>query len=137
SAAPVDGILVGGQTYRTTRDLFEFREGEPVAAKGKSEPVSVWEVLGEKDAATVRPPAEIPLIGRDAELEQLLEVATETLEGRRPGIATVLGSAGVGKTRLLAELVSRLEEGRRVYRGRCLPYGEGITYWPVTEILKA
>jgi class 3 adenylate cyclase/tetratricopeptide (TPR) repeat protein len=137
SAAPVDGILVGEQTYRATRDLFEFREEEPVAAKGKSEPVSVWEVLGENDAATVRPPTEIPLVGRDAELEQLLEFARETLEGRRPGIATVLGSPGVGKTRLLAELVTRLDEGSAVYRGRCLPYGEGITYWPVNEILKA
>jgi class 3 adenylate cyclase/tetratricopeptide (TPR) repeat protein len=137
SAAPVDGILVGEQTYRATRELFEYREAEPIAAKGKAEPVAVWEVLGEKDAAGVRSATEIPLVGRDAELEVLLSFSQEMLEARQPAIATVLGSPGIGKSRLLAELASQLEDRCAVFRGRCLSYGEGITYWPVNEILKA
>jgi predicted ATPase/class 3 adenylate cyclase len=137
SAAPVDGILVGELTYRATRALFEYRAADPIAAKGKSEPVAVWEALGEKEAAGARRPADIPLVGRDAELGELIAFSTQALEGRRPGIATVLGSPGIGKSRLLTELVGRLQDGRAVYGGRCLPYGEGITYWPVNEILKA
>jgi class 3 adenylate cyclase/tetratricopeptide (TPR) repeat protein len=136
SAAPVDGILIGEQTYRATQELFEFRVAEPIAAKGKSEPVPVWEVLGEKDTTAMRSASEIPLVGRDVELEQLLGFARETFDAGQPAIATVLGSPGIGKSRLLAELVSQLEDRCAIYRGRCLSYGEGITYWPVNEILK-
>jgi class 3 adenylate cyclase/tetratricopeptide (TPR) repeat protein len=135
SAAPVDGILVGEQTYRATREAFEYREAEPIAAKGKSEPVSVWEVVAEKEPAAI-PLAETPLVGREAELERLTDFAETMLEAGRPAIATVLGSPGIGKSRLLIEVAGRLEEQCAVYRGRCLSYGEGITYWPVNEILK-
>jgi class 3 adenylate cyclase/tetratricopeptide (TPR) repeat protein len=136
SAAPVDGILVGEQTFRATQALFEYREAEPIAAKGKSEPVSVWEVLGERDTIAMRAATEIPLVGRDAELEQLVVFAKEMFQAGRSAIATVLGSPGIGKSRLLAELAFRLEDECSIYRGRCLSYGEGITYWPVIEILK-
>ena len=138
SAAPVDGILVGEQTYRATSDVFEYRDAEPIAAKGKSEPVSVWEVVGEKETVAT-PATESRLVGRDAELEQLAGFGEAMLEAGRPGIATVLGSPGIGKSRLLAEVANRLDERcapSAVYRGRCLSYGEGITYWPVNEILK-
>src|SRR5207247_327238 len=74
--------------------------------------------------------------GGDAELGQLLGFARETFDAGQPAIATVLGSPGIGKSRLLAELVSQLEGRCAIYRGRCLSYGEGITYWPVNEILK-
>jgi len=136
SAAPVDGILVGEQTHRATRDLFEFRAAEPIAAKGKAEPVSVWEVVRERpaDAPTWR---DTPLVGRDDELHALREFAEATLGRPEPGLATVVGSPGIGKSRLLAQLLDELDPDCAVYRGRCLPYGEGITYWPVNEILKA
>jgi len=136
SAAPVDGILVGELTYRATRDVFDYRAAEPIEAKGKSEPVPVWEVLREKpegDAAFV----ETPIVGRDEELHALREFSEATLSRREPGLATVLGSPGIGKSRLLAELLDHLDNHCAVYRGRCLPYGEGITYWPVSEILKS
>jgi class 3 adenylate cyclase/tetratricopeptide (TPR) repeat protein len=138
SAAPVDGILVGELTYRATKDVFDYRESEPIAAKGKSEPVSVWEVLGENEA-TATPATESPLVGREAELEQLVGFAEAMIEAGRPAIATVLGSPGIGKSRLLTEVATRLDERCArcaIYRGRCLSYGEGITYWPVNEILK-
>jgi class 3 adenylate cyclase/tetratricopeptide (TPR) repeat protein len=136
SAAPTDGILVGDQTYLAAKDAFDFREAEPLQAKGKSEPVPVWEVTGERGGAAGRPQGELPFIGRQAELEELSAFCDAVLDERHVGIATILGSAGIGKSRLLLELVHRLEERCDVHWGRCLSYGEGITYWPVEEIVK-
>jgi class 3 adenylate cyclase/tetratricopeptide (TPR) repeat protein len=136
SAAPTDGILVGQQTYAAANDLFDFREAEPLQAKGKSEPVAVWEVIGARDGAAARPVVDIPLVGREVELEELLSFCDAVLQERYVGIATILGSPGIGKTRLLLELVRRLEDRCDVHWGRCLSYGEGITYWPVEEIIK-
>jgi class 3 adenylate cyclase/tetratricopeptide (TPR) repeat protein len=135
SGAPVDGIVVGEDTFRATEALFEYREGEPVHAKGKAEPVPVWEVLGEKE--TTRPWAKTPLVGRGAELRVLTGVWARARAERRPALATVLGPPGIGKSRLLLELCARVETEGSVHWGRCLPYGEGMTYWPVAEILRS
>jgi class 3 adenylate cyclase/tetratricopeptide (TPR) repeat protein len=137
SAAPKDGILVGRATYLATKDAFEFNEAEPVQAKGKSEAVAVWEVVAARDTAAARPRDETVLVGREAELGELLSFCTGMLDESRAGIATIVGSPGIGKSRLLHELVTRLEERCNVHWGRCLSYGEGITYWPVTEIFKS
>lgn len=137
SAAPKDGILVGQQTYLAAQGLFDFREAEPVEAKGKSEPVTVWEVVAARDGGAARPHGETPLVGREAELAELASFCDGMLDERRAGIATIVGSPGIGKSRLLLELVRRLEERCDVHWGKCLSYGEGITYWPVTEIFKS
>jgi class 3 adenylate cyclase/tetratricopeptide (TPR) repeat protein len=137
SAAPRDGILVGRATYLATKNAFEFREAEPVQAKGKSEAVSVWEVVAARDGARPRPSDETPFVGREEELDELLGFCTGMLDERRAGIATIVGSPGIGKSRLLHELAARLEERCNVHWGRCLSYGEGITYWPITEIVKS
>ena len=137
SAAPKDGILVGQQTYLAAQGLFDFREAEPVQAKGKSEPVTVWEVVAARDGGAARPHGETPLVGREAELAELASFCDGMLNERRAGIATIVGSPGIGKSRLLLELVRRLEERCDVHWGKCLSYGEGITYWPVTEIFKS
>jgi class 3 adenylate cyclase/tetratricopeptide (TPR) repeat protein len=137
SAAPRDGILVGRATYLATKNAFEFREAEPVQAKGKSEAVSVWEVVAAHDGAHPRPSDETFFVGREEELDELLGFCSGMLDERRAGIATIVGSPGIGKSRLLHELVLRLEERCTVHWGRCLSYGEGITYWPVTEIVKS
>jgi predicted ATPase/class 3 adenylate cyclase len=137
SAAPQDGILVGRMTYQATKQAFDFREAEPVQAKGKSEAVAVWEVVAARDGAAARPPDETSLVGREAELAQLAGICDEFLGERRAGLATIVGSPGIGKSRLLHELVSRLEERCDVHWGRCLSYGEGITYWPITEIVRS
>ena len=136
SAAAVDGVLVGEQTYRATRHAFEYRTAEPVAAKGKAEPVRVWEVVDTKDGTGPRPLSELELIGRETELEELLVFCEEMLERQRAAVATVIGAPGIGKSRLLIELTQRLRERCNVHIGRCLSYGEGITYWPVEEVLK-
>jgi len=137
SAAPTDGILVGKETYLAAGKSFEFREAEPVQAKGKQEPVPVWEVVGSRDTSPVDERDEATLVGRQAELEELAGFCDGALEERQVGIATIVGPPGIGKSRLLRELVRRLESSCAVHSGRCLSYGEGITYWPVTEIFKS
>jgi class 3 adenylate cyclase/tetratricopeptide (TPR) repeat protein len=137
SAAPTDGILVGKETYLAAGKSFEFREAEPVQAKGKQEPVHVWEVVGARDGSPVEQHDESALVGRQGELEELAGFCVGALDERRVGIATIVGPPGIGKSRLLRELVRRLESRCAVHFGRCLPYGEGITYWPVTEIFKS
>ncbi|HZE28789.1 MAG TPA: AAA family ATPase, partial [Gaiellaceae bacterium] len=137
SAAPTDGILVGGATYLVSRDEFEFEPAEAIAAKGKSEPVEVWQVLAPRDGADARPRGDAPLVGRESELAALTAFFDNVRDERCTGIATIVGAPGIGKSRLLLELVQRLERQYDVHWGRCLSYGEGITYWPVTEIFKS
>jgi class 3 adenylate cyclase/tetratricopeptide (TPR) repeat protein len=137
SAAPTDGILVGRATYFATKQAFEFREVEPVQAKGKSEAVAVWEVVAARDGAGPRVHDEAPLVGREEELTELAGFCDQMLDECRAGIATIVGPPGIGKSRLLLELVHRLEQRCNVHWGKCLSYGEGITYWPITDIFKS
>jgi len=136
SAAPTDGVLVSRTTYLATKDLFTFRAAEPIQAKGKSELVEVWEVVGVEDAGP-RPKSETPLVGRDTELTELVRFSDSVADEHSAGMAAIVGAPGVGKSRLLLELVDRLQEGFDVHWGKCLSYGEGITYWPVIEIFKS
>jgi class 3 adenylate cyclase/tetratricopeptide (TPR) repeat protein len=135
-SAPVDGVVVGEATYRATAHIFEYREAEPVQAKGKAEPIPVWEVVVERAVPESRA-ARTPLVGRRAELVRLAEVWQAVLDERRPRLVTLLGPPGIGKSRLLLALREHVEETATVHSGRCLPYGEGMTYWPLTEIIKS
>src|SRR5437660_12095414 len=107
SAAPVNGIIVGELTYRATRGAIEYRDAESVAAKGKSEPVPVWEVVGAREETQRRAAARRPLIGRTAELKDLLVLWDDVRRGLRPALATVVGPPGIGKTRLVEELIAQ------------------------------
>src|SRR4051812_10175478 len=137
SAAPTDGILVSRTTYLATMGSFAFSAAEPIQAKGKAEPVEVWEVVGTQDGTGAEQHRETELVGRQAELAELTAFSDELLEERSAGLAAIVGAPGVGKSRLLLEFVRRLEERFTVHRGKCLSYGEGITYWPIVEILKS
>jgi predicted ATPase/class 3 adenylate cyclase len=137
SAAPVNGVLVGELTYAATRDAIEYREVDPIAAKGKSEPVRVWEAVRVKDIEPSASAASAAFVGREDELAALDEAWRMVVEAGRPVIVSVVGPPGVGKSRLLTEFARRAGVLGRVHRGRCLSYGEGITYWPVTEIFKS
>jgi class 3 adenylate cyclase/tetratricopeptide (TPR) repeat protein len=132
--APVDGVAVGEATYRATRHLFEYEAAEPLAAKGKAEPVPVWVVTGEKAAG--RPVPWRPLVGRNEEVALLAAIWNRARSESRPQLVNVVGPPGIGKSRLLVELCQRIEPDARTYWGRCLSYGEGITYWPVRDIIQ-
>jgi class 3 adenylate cyclase/tetratricopeptide (TPR) repeat protein len=130
SAAPPGGVIVGEETWRATRRTIEYRERPPVEAKGKARPVRIWQAVG----TTPTPHAERPLVDRESELEALEALWQRVVAERHAAIALVTGPAGIGKTRLVTEVERRI--GAVSARGRCLPYGEGMTYWPVIEVLK-
>jgi class 3 adenylate cyclase/tetratricopeptide (TPR) repeat protein len=136
SAAPVDGIVVGEMTYSATRDTIEYRDAESIAAKGKSEPVQVWEAV-ETRQVSARRRAERPLVGRDAELEELRALWDDVRREGAPALAMIIGPPGIGKSRLIEEVTRVAADDATAFWGQCLPYGEGITYWPVADVLKA
>jgi class 3 adenylate cyclase/tetratricopeptide (TPR) repeat protein len=136
SAAPVNGILVGEETYRATAHTIEYLDREPIEAKGKGEPVPVWQAVGVKETPVRGRVRAAPLVGRAAELAQLTELWSRVTGEGRPALATIVGDPGIGKSRLLTELAHRISEDGDVLWGRCLSYGEGITYWPVEEMLE-
>jgi class 3 adenylate cyclase/tetratricopeptide (TPR) repeat protein len=142
SAAPVDGILVGDSTHRATERVIVYREHEPVEAKGKAEPVEVWEAVealgrvagpGEDDASS-------PLVGRENERALLLGAFARARVERSPQLVTLVGVPGIGKSRLVVELREAAAEDEEIITwryGRCLPYGDGVTFWALGEIVKA
>jgi len=130
AAAPGE-ILLGELT--ATLSHAEAEKVAPIEAKGKAERVPGFRVLG-APVATAR--AEPPLVGRDEELRRLEVLVEEVVSDSRCRLACVVGEPGVGKTRLVSELCSRLGSRARILVGRCLSYGDGITYWPLAEIVR-
>jgi class 3 adenylate cyclase/tetratricopeptide (TPR) repeat protein len=134
-AAAAGEVIIGPETAQLVRDAVETEE-LTLELKGKSEPLLAHRLLGlHEEAPAFARRLDSPLVGRDRELRRLQEAFAQAADDRSCQLFTILGVAGVGKSRLTAELVGSLE-GATVVRGRCLPYGEGITYWPVVEILK-
>ena len=131
-AAAVGEVLVGEATLRLVRALVEVEPVEPLSLKGKSEPVPAFRLLSVE--GVVEPRFAAPMVGRETELERLRGAFRQAVRDRSCQLFTVLGSAGVGKSRLAAEFAAGIEA--RVVLGRCLSYGEGITYGPVVEVLK-
>jgi class 3 adenylate cyclase len=128
-AAPTNGVLVGEETYRSTRTVIEYEQAEPVIAKGKQAPVRVWRAVGASVPPGERAEGRVPMLGRGSELAVLQGIWERVISERRPNLVTMFGPAGIGKTRLATEF-SRLaaENGARVIRGRSLPYGEVAPY---------
>jgi class 3 adenylate cyclase len=138
-AADPGTIFVGDRTARATRSYFHLRAIEPLALKGKSEAVAAWVVEAEREVAEPRgvPGLQAPLVGRDHQLAFLRAAWERVGAEKRPQLVTLLGDAGVGKSRLVREFLSGLDVDAKVLVGRCLPYGEAVTLWPLAEILKA
>jgi class 3 adenylate cyclase/tetratricopeptide (TPR) repeat protein len=134
--APVNGILVGEATYRATAHAVEYEETASIQAKGKAQPVPAWIAIRAHPGASRRQISRTPLIGRTEQLATLSHVWERVIAEGQPAMVTLLGMPGVGKSRLLAEFTEQLGGTRRLLLGRCLPYGEGITYWPIAEIIK-
>ncbi len=134
-----ESVTVGESTYRVTREAISYERLEPLRLKGKEEPVPAWEatgVLAEPRRGAGR--AETPLIGREEEAGLLMSLVDRVEREGRPHLVTVIGQAGVGKSRLLRELMTNLSESDDppiIRRGQCPPYGAGIAYWALAEVL--
>jgi class 3 adenylate cyclase/tetratricopeptide (TPR) repeat protein len=128
-------ILIGPLTYRLARETIEVEPVEPLELKGKAEPVPAYRLLGLAQADEAPQRSAVPLVGRERELRLLLREHMLAAAEGHCRLATVLGDAGVGKSRLLAALNDSLA-GCLLLRGRCLAYGRGITFWPLREAVR-
>jgi class 3 adenylate cyclase/tetratricopeptide (TPR) repeat protein len=139
AAGRPDSVTVGESTYRASREAITYERLEPLTLKGKEEPVPAWEAtraLAKPRRGAGR--AQTPLIGREEEASLLMSLVERVEREGRPHLVTVIGQAGVGKSRLLRELMSNLAESDEpptIRRGQCPPYGAGIAYWALAEVL--
>ncbi|HEX9123790.1 MAG TPA: adenylate/guanylate cyclase domain-containing protein [Actinomycetota bacterium] len=138
AAAPAGGIAVGEQTYRATKDLFVFEPLEPIEVPGR-EAVPIWRVVSGR-SRLVRETLRTPFVGRSEESSMLRAAFRRAAGEPSVQLVTMIGEPGVGKTRVIAEFASYLDEQPDIIRwrqGRSLPYGEGVGFWPLSEIVKA
>jgi class 3 adenylate cyclase len=137
SASPGRALL-GAATYQLVKDAVAVEAAEPLSLKGKTRPIATFRLVGVRPGApgvARRPNA--PLVGRAEELARLISAFDSVESDCRCHLMTVLGDAGVGKSRLVDELEGRLAGRAKILQGRCLSYGEGITFWPVAEVVKS
>ena len=141
AAAPINGILVGETTYRATANDIDYVAADPIAAKGKTEPVRVWQAVEPRSrVSTEAVSTGTPLVGRRREVDQLIDAFERARQEHATALVTVVGVPGIGKSRLVAELYAHVESlSDFVYwrHGRSLPYGEGVTFWALGEMVKA
>ena len=136
AAAPGE-ILLGADTYALVRSAVLTEAMEPLSLKGKAEPVPAWRLTGVSDTLGRHArPSEAPLVGRRRPLRLMDDAFHEAVEERICHLFTILGAAGVGKSRLVDEFIGSLGEQAQVASGRCLAYGHGLTYWPVIEAIR-
>lgn len=136
-AAPAGEVLLGEATWRLVRGRVQAEPVEPLAVKGKSERVPAWRLL-DVDASAMQPEQlALSLVGREAELRSLRAVFDEAVHTRACRLATVIGAPGIGKSRLAAALTAALAGEAETVEGRCEPSGEGITFVPLAEALRA
>ena len=138
SAAAPGEILLGESTFELVRDAVTAEHVGPLTLKGKVEPVEAVRLRDVQPGAEGRRRRlDAPMIGRARELSALEGAFDRAVEDRSCQLFTILGVAGVGKSRLVAEFLGRVRDRATVLRGRCLSYGDGITYWPVAEMLRS
>jgi class 3 adenylate cyclase/tetratricopeptide (TPR) repeat protein len=136
-AAEPGDVLLGESTYRLVRSAVIAEPVDPIMAKGKAEPLQIYRlVLVDPGSEMLPRRLDAPLVGRWDELERMRATLADVRSSSTARLVTVLGEPGIGKSRLAHELVSIACDGARVLRGRCLPYGDGITFWPVAELLE-
>ena len=136
-SAPACEVLIGEPTFRLVRDAVEVEAVEPLELKGKAERVPAYLLRGVREADEgIARRLDAPMVGRADELQVLMDALQRSVTSRQAELVTVLGPAGVGKSRLLREFVGRAGENVMSLRGRCLSYGEGITFWPLAEVIR-
>ncbi len=134
-SAHAQEVLVGDLTYRLIRDLVDVEVVEPLQLKGKAEPVPAYRLLAIRSVSDAARREDSPMVGRDEEFALLTRMLAESIADQSPRAVTVIGDAGVGKTRLTREFLRVAAASTTVLRGRCLPYGDGITFWPLVEVV--
>jgi class 3 adenylate cyclase/tetratricopeptide (TPR) repeat protein len=142
SAAPVNGILVDESTYHATSQRIDYAESEPVTAKGKQEPVPAWEAVEAHSSYGVDMAQQqrAPLVGRERELDALVAALNRVRAERSLQLVTLVGVPGIGKSRLVYELSEVIDSEAELTswrQGRSLPYGEGVSFWALGEMVKA
>ncbi|MGH3132273.1 MAG: AAA family ATPase, partial [Gaiellaceae bacterium] len=142
AAAPVGAVLVDEPTVRSTDDAIDYEQLEDVVAKGKADPIPVWRATGARSRFGIDTElrARAPFVGRERDLAVLVDTFARALDEPSVQLVTVVGEPGLGKSRLVWELRGEIDRRRELVRwrqGRCLPYGEGITFWALGEIVKA
>ncbi|MFN2520853.1 MAG: AAA family ATPase [Candidatus Limnocylindria bacterium] len=140
-AEPGD-IVVGGLTERLTRGAIDYGPEEAIVAKGKAQPIPAFRLIAARTAVPVQARGLIgvraALVGRQRELRRIAEVHARAVDERTAQLVTIVGVSGIGKSRLVFEALAglRTDDGTRVLRGRCLPYGTGIAYWPLMDLVR-
>ncbi len=135
-AAPAMEILIGAPTYRLVRDAVEVEQVEPLGLKGKAQRVPAYRLLAVVREEGLARRLDAPMVGRVRELQMLADALTKAIKTEKAQLITVFGPAGVGKSRLLREFTERVKGFATSLHGRCLPYGDGITFWPLAEAVR-
>jgi class 3 adenylate cyclase/tetratricopeptide (TPR) repeat protein len=141
-AAPPGRVVVDERTYLAARRAIDFSEREPVEVKGKAGQLAIWQAEAPRSrfGVAVQEEATSLFVGRSSELTMLTEAFDRAVARRAPQMVTIVGEPGVGKSRLVREFRARIDERTDLIwwrEGRCLPYGEGLTFWALSEIVKA
>ena len=135
-AAPVGEVLLGQITYDFVRDAVDVEPVEALELKGKADKVKAYRLIEVVGPQAKRRRLEAPLVGRGEELARLDAAEREVRGSRRARLLTVVAGAGVGKSRLIDEFLASDDRRARSLRGRCLSYGDGITFWPFAEMMR-
>ena len=135
-AAPDDEVLIGEATFRLVSHAVTAEPMEPLELKGKSARVPAYRLTGVGHGEAITRRVDLPVVGRGKEFERLLDAFARSLWGSHCEAVTVFGHAGMGKSRLIEEFVRNASGRAQVLRGRCLYYGEGITFWPIAEAIR-
>ncbi|MFN2612772.1 MAG: AAA family ATPase [Solirubrobacterales bacterium] len=141
-AGSLGSVTVGSSTVRATAGAISYKELKPLVLRGKKEPVPAWEAIevisaGPRRSSALR--SESPLVGRGEEAQMLVSLGERVAREGSPHLVTVVGQAGVGKSRLLREVTSLLSESSSapdIRNGQCPPYGSGIAYWALAEVIR-
>src|SRR5213080_2436167 len=135
AAAPGE-ILVGDAAFRLTQGYIEVEDAGPLELRGFRNPIAAYRALAALDGQPALLKISAPFVGRESGLDLLENTLARTIRDRRPQVFTVYGEPGVGKSRLIREFLAGVE-GTTILSGRALPYGEGVTYWPLAEMVKS
>jgi class 3 adenylate cyclase/tetratricopeptide (TPR) repeat protein len=136
-AAASDEVLIGSGTYDVVCDSVVVEAVDPIEARGKSEPLRAWRLVAVKpDVPAFARPIQTPFVGRQDELDALTEAFEAAVRESACELATIVGSPGIGKSRLVRELTGSLEARARILVGRCIAYGDGISYYPLGEVVR-